>query len=93
LSLSGIARKLQISYGYLSTVFSRITGTGFARYVHKVRMEKARLLLLRRELKIYEAAAMAGYSNTRYFSDAFKKHYGISPTAYLARLGETGDEL
>jgi two-component system response regulator YesN len=92
LSLSGIARKLQVSYGYLSAVFSKITGTGFVRYVSEVRMEKARRLLLRRDLKIYEVAAMAGYSNTRYFSDAFKKHYGISPTAYVVRPGETKDE-
>jgi two-component system response regulator YesN len=92
LSLSGIARKFQVSYGYLSAVFSKITGTGFAHYVNEVRMEKARRLLLRRDLKIYEVAAMAGYSNIRYFSDAFKKHYGISPTAYVVRLGETRDE-
>lgn len=92
LTLSYLAEKFKVSYGYLSAAFSKNSSQGFASYLRKVRMEKARDLLLRRNLKIYEVAVLAGYSNTRYFSDAFKKQYGISPGAYIARMGGNQDE-
>jgi two-component system response regulator YesN len=92
LSLSGLAERLKVSYGYLSMVFSRITGVGFSAYLMEIRMEKAREFLRRRTLKIYEAASLAGFSNVRYFSDAFKKRYGLSPAAYAKGIGRTANE-
>lgn len=49
-------------------------------------MEAARELLISRKYKIYEIADMVGYSSPRYFTDAFKKFFGISPLDYIARL-------
>lgn len=89
-SLARLAEKLRVSYGYLSTVFSRQIGKGFAAYLAEVRMEKAKSLLLRRELKVYEVAGMVGYRNARYFSDAFKKVTGLSPGEYVARMKGEG---
>ena len=36
--------------------------------------------------KIYEIADMTGYGSSRYFTEAFKRRYGISPVDYLSRL-------
>lgn len=58
----------------------------FKAYLVKVRMEKARFLLLSRNYRIYEIAQMTGYKNPRYFTDAFKKYYQCSPADYLARF-------
>ena len=86
-NLSRLASKLNVSYGYLSSVFSRIIGKGFSSYLVEIRMNKAKALLLKRDLKIYEIAYLVGYSNPKYFSDAFKKCMGMSPHEYLARIG------
>lgn len=93
-SLTRLARELNVSYGDLSSLFSKTTGKGFAAYLGEVRMEKAKGLLLRRDLKVYEVAGMVGYSNARYFSDAFKKAFGLSAGEYVARMkgGDSGDE-
>lgn len=85
LSLRQVADRLHVSYGYLSTAFTRTFGENFKSYVVNVRTEKARELLLERKYKVYEIADMVGYGSSRYFTDAFKKKYGVSPADYINR--------
>lgn len=85
LSLSQIADELGISYGYLSTIFTKTEGKSFKAFLIDVRMDEARALLLSRKYRIYEIADMVGYSSTRYFTEAFHKYYGCSPVDYLQK--------
>lgn len=91
-NLSHLASKFNVSYGYLSSVFSKIIGKGFSSYLVEIRMNKAKALLLKRDLKIYEIAYLVGYSNPKYFSDAFRKSIGMSPHEYLARIGGNAND-
>ena len=86
LRLQQIADELQISYGYLSSIFTHIAGQSFKQFLIEVRMEEARKLLLSRRYRIYEIADKVGYSNPRYFNEAFRKYYGCSPVEYLRNL-------
>lgn len=86
LNLGEIADALNVSYGYLSSVFSKITGQKFKSYVIDVRLEKARSFLLTRKYKVYEIADMTGYSNLKYFTESFHKKYGSSPVDYIRNL-------
>lgn len=86
-NLSRLASTLNVSYGYLSAVFSKMIGKGFSSYLVEVRMNKAKALLLKRDLKVYEIAYLVGFSNPKYFSDAFKKFTGVSPHEYITRIG------
>lgn len=86
LSLAFVANHLNISYGYLSTIFTKIVGYSFKTYLVEVRMEKARQLVLSRQHRIYEIAELVGYKNPRYFTDAFKRYYQYSPMDYIARF-------
>lgn len=92
LSLREVAEYLNVSYGYLSTAFAKTYGENFKSYLMSVRLEKARELLMERRYKIYEIADMTGYGSSRYFTDAFKRRYGISPVDYLNRLNRGGGE-
>lgn len=86
LNLSGIADELEVSYGYLSSIFSKTTGRKFKSYVIDLRLEKARELLLTRKYRVYEIADMTGYSNLKYFTESFHKKYGSSPVDYIRNL-------
>lgn len=86
LNLSGIADELEVSYGYLSSIFSKTTGQKFKSYVIDVRLEKARELLLTRKYKVYEIADKTGYSNLKYFTESFHRKYGSSPVDYIRNL-------
>jgi two-component system response regulator YesN len=89
--LGKLADLFKVSYGYLSTVFSKHEQTGFSVYLRRCRMKKTRELLLSREFRIYEVALRVGYTNTHYFSDAFHKEFGLSPRDYIARMGGGGN--
>lgn len=90
-SLSLLAQELNISYSYLSALFSQHHKSGIKNYLVRRRMEQARKLILERELKMYEVADAVGYANSRYFSDAFRRYYGMSPSQYLRQLGRKPD--
>ncbi|HHT98450.1 MAG TPA: response regulator [Clostridiales bacterium] len=82
LSVSSVAAKLFITPNYFSRLFKRITGEGCNEYITRKRVEKAKILLETTNIQIHKIADMVGYHDTNYFSLAFKKYTGASPTKY-----------
>ncbi len=78
-NLDEAALVVNLSAGYLSALFKKETGINFSDYVLKVKMEKAKELLVRPEYKTYEISERLGYENPKNFSRAFKAYWGISP--------------
>lgn len=58
----------------------------FTDYLLKTRMEKAKELMLNPNKKIYEIALESGYDNIPYFSTAFRKYTGYSPSEYRNQI-------
>jgi AraC-like DNA-binding protein len=79
LSLSAIARPLNVSPNYLSRIFRRETGRTLTAHIHHVRLEHARLLLAAGGRSISEIAYMVGYQNYRDFYRNFVKYERASP--------------
>lgn len=85
ISLSTIADALEVTPSYLSNLFHKTLGEPYSKYVTRIRMEQALLILKNNPgEKIYNVAAMTGFVSTKHFISVFKKHYGMSPTNYLA---------
>ncbi len=84
-SIDEVAGAVCLSTSYFSTVFKSETGITFTDYLIKVRMEKARGLLENTSMKMYEISSRAGYENAAYFSAAFKRYYGKSPSEFQSR--------
>ncbi|MFA6505655.1 MAG: response regulator [Treponemataceae bacterium] len=83
ISLTSIADEIGISPPYLSRIFAKETGLGFADYLIQFRIGKAKELIRKgQHLKIYEIAKMVGYPDVKYFSTQFKKVTGIPPLSY-----------
>lgn len=82
LSVSSLAAGLYITPNYFSRLFKKVTGEGCSEYIVRTRIEKAKALLETTSLKTGRIAYMVGYNDTNYFSLAFKKYIGISPTKY-----------
>ncbi len=81
-SLSSLADEVGFSSGYLSGVFKDSFGLAFQDYVAKIRIEKAKLLLLTTEMKNYEISQAVGYDDVNYFATRFKKIVGSTPKQY-----------
>jgi AraC-like DNA-binding protein len=84
LSLSKLAKAVNISPNHLSEKFKQVTGVNFVDYIARIRFEKARDLLLNSNLRISEIAFAAGFQSLSQFNRVFKRLSGKSPTAYRA---------
>lgn len=86
LSLKWIANNyLYLNVDYVSKQFSKQTGEKFSNYLNRLRIEKAKKLLLECGTdKIYTVAEQVGCGkNPQYFSQLFKKYVKMTPTDYI----------
>ncbi|MDD9267044.1 response regulator [Paenibacillus sp. GCM10023248] len=80
INLEDLSKELYLSRNYLNQIFKKATGETFTNYVIRVRMEKAKALLIEGKYMIYEIAEKVGYKTVPYFSSIFKKYYGKNPS-------------
>ena len=86
ISLDDVSRHLNLSPYYFSKLFKSETGTTFVEYLTNLRIDRAKELLRDESLSIKEVCASVGYSDPNYFSRAFKKNLGVTPTVYREGL-------
>jgi AraC-like DNA-binding protein len=86
LSLGQVAKAVNTSTFHFCKMFKRATGLNFTEYVSRVRVEKARKLLLNPNLRISEIAYEIGFQSLTHFNRVFKKITGQSPTDYRSQL-------
>jgi YesN/AraC family two-component response regulator len=85
LKMSELAKIVNLTEPYLSSLFKKETGETMIDYMIRMRMKKARELLKDPNVKIYEISDAIGYSDPNYFSKLFKKIEGIYPQEYRKR--------
>lgn len=85
ISIKEIADQLYLSPNYLSELFKKHTGKTISEYLTEYRLEKACQLLDHAEYRVGDVSGMAGIHDGRYFSNMFKKKYGMTPTEYRNR--------
>jgi two-component system response regulator YesN len=87
ITLQEIAERHHMSESHFSRLFKQQVGTSFLEYLTKVRVQKAKELLVKPKLKIYEVSLQVGYQDSRYFSQIYRKYTGETPTEFRKRLG------
>ncbi|MEM9650075.1 MAG: AraC family transcriptional regulator, partial [Bacteroidota bacterium] len=81
LSLSNLAKMVSTNECTLKKEFKSVFGTTVFGYIRATKMEKAKNLLLSQNLSINEVSDIIGYKNPQHFSTAFKKQFGVVPSA------------
>lgn len=92
ISLDSVSAILNINSSYFSSLFKRTFQVNFLDYLTDLRMNAAKELLKDPLRSTAEVAGMVGYESANYFTRAFKKKVGMTPTDYrrniaLARNG------
>lgn len=82
LLLGELAEKENLSLSYLSHFFKDTLGMTFQDYLNKKRFEYACQLLFTTDRKILDISASSGFSDTRYFNEAFAAQYSCTPKEY-----------
>lgn len=89
LSLTTVARSVNTSTFYFCKMFKKATGLTFTEYLGRVRVEKAKALLLSPHARVSEVAFEVGFQSLSQFNRVFKRIAGLSPSEYRARLPKT----
>ncbi len=89
LQLSEVAEHFGLSPAYLSSIFKKNTDVGFSEYVYTKKIEKAKEMLIKDDMKIYEVADALSFESAYYFSKVFKRVEGVSPRDWLAAKSST----
>lgn len=85
LSLRKIAKKVNLSTGYISQLINKHSKLNFNDYVNTLRVEEAKKLLADNNFKNYTIHAIGletGFNSKSSFYTAFKKHTQMTPTEY-----------
>ena len=82
INIEYFAKMLCMSTSRFAHVFKDIMGVSPYTYILNLRMEKASELLALSNVPISDVAYNVGFDNPLYFSKAFKKHFGVSPTVF-----------
>jgi AraC-like DNA-binding protein/ligand-binding sensor protein len=86
LRLGHVAKAVNTSTFYFCKMFKKVTGINFTDYLSRLRIEKAKNLLLNPNLRVSEIAFEVGFQSLTHFNRVFKKVLGQSPTDYRAQL-------
>ncbi len=86
LSLGQVARAVNTSTFYFCKLFKKVTGINYTDYVARIRIEKAKNLLLNPNLRISEIAFEVGFQSLTHFNRVFKRIVGLAPTSYRTQL-------
>lgn len=85
-SVKDLETQLGVSHASLYRRVSKITGLSVSQMIRKVRIRRAKELLLSGHNSISEIAYSVGYSDPSYFSRTFKNATGLSPSKFRERL-------
>jgi AraC-like DNA-binding protein/ligand-binding sensor protein len=82
IDLDKVALAMHVSTFYFCKMFKKATGLTFTDYLSRVRVEKAKTLLLNPHHRISEIAYDVGFQSLTHFNRMFRKIAGESPTVY-----------
>ncbi len=73
-----LVQKFQLSYQYISGIFSKNEGITLEKYIIRQKIRKVQEMIMRDEMTLSEIAFIAGYSSVQYLSTQFKSITGVS---------------
>ncbi len=84
--VADIANHHKCNPDYLSRAFKRTIGFGLVEYLHRVRVDHARRLLLTERFTVGEVGHMVGFQDQSHFGKVFRRLVGLPPQAYRAAM-------
>lgn len=82
ITLENIAPLFGYNHSYLGKIFRKKMGLSFNEYVDRLRIDRAKELLLTDNAKVYAISERVGYKNVDYFHVKFRKYVQMSPAEF-----------
>jgi YesN/AraC family two-component response regulator len=82
ISTIDIAEHVRLSRSYISDLYGKETDESLSEALTRIRINKAKAMLRKSELKIYEIAEAVGFLDAKVFAKAFKRLEGCTPREF-----------
>ncbi|MFK5884109.1 MAG: AraC family transcriptional regulator [Candidatus Izemoplasma sp.] len=82
LSLAILSEQLHYSNPYISRMFNKYVGLSLNDYINRRRLSLAAIAIKSERKSIFYLANHYGFNSQKYFSNLFKKTFGIAPLRY-----------
>ncbi|MVX62755.1 helix-turn-helix domain-containing protein [Clostridium chromiireducens] len=82
ISLKQLSSDLNLSEGYISDCFKKHMGITIMKYAKKIRIDRAKVLLVTTTTSILEIGLTLGFHDQSHFHKVFKHFTGVSPSEY-----------
>ena len=86
ITLAQVVEHVGMSRFYFCKLFKRATGMTLTEYIARIRVERAKTLLVDPSLRISEIAYASGFGSIPHFNSVFKRYLGMAPTEYRDAL-------
>ena len=86
ITLPWLAKQLNLSPSYLSSLFKQKVGRSISEYVRLVRLEKVKEMIGEGKYTIAQISYIMGYCSPTYLSTEFRREYDMSPKEYAKML-------
>ena len=80
ISVDKLANLVNMSPSVFHRAFKEVTASSPIQYIKKIRLDKAKALLISGDVQVAEASLKVGYESSSQFSREFKRYFGASPT-------------
>ncbi|MCX7708654.1 MAG: AraC family transcriptional regulator [Clostridia bacterium] len=90
INLMKFAELSGLSPNYFHKVFTDTMNCTPNEYLTKLRLNKAKEILIKTNVAIYETALQCGFENIPYFSYVFKRNMGVSPAEFRRKHSYIG---
>ena len=87
-NVDDLCMEMGMSRSSLYNKIKALTDRSPSDFIRQIRMTEAANLLKSKKHTVAEVSDMMGYSDPKYFTDIFKKHYGMTPSAYMKQSQE-----
>lgn len=87
ITVTELSQLVKLSPTYLSEAFKDVTGYSILKFFNKMKIDRAKELIIEGDKKIKEVAGQMGFNDEFYFSRMFKNIEGISPSEFYSRNG------
>lgn len=89
-SVPELAALVELSPSRFAHLFRDETGMPPARYLHRLRMQRARVLLERTFLSVRDVMRQVGFRDPSHFARDFRRYHGVAPSVLRGRTNHPG---
>jgi AraC-like DNA-binding protein len=87
--VDGMSKRAGMSVAAFHHNFKLVTGSSPLRYLKRIRLDRAKRLMIHDEYNAGTAARSVGYESASQFSREYKRQFGVTPMEDVVRLRQT----